>query len=42
LVQYEKQLLHREVHVDYVVRDALALVRVLLQEQLLHDLHVNR
>jgi hypothetical protein len=41
-VQYEKQLLHREVHVDYVVRDALALVRVLLQEQLLHDLHVNQ
>jgi hypothetical protein len=41
-VQYEKQLLHREVHEDCVVRDALALVRVLLQEQLLHVLHVNQ
>jgi hypothetical protein len=30
------------VHVDYVVRDALALVRVLQQVLLLHDLHVNR
>jgi hypothetical protein len=35
-------LLHHVERVEHVARDALALVRVLLQVQLLHDLHVNR